>query len=408
MPSIRYVAIDVAGQTTRGVIDAASEADAVARLQRQGSLPVRVEPASAARGRGFGQFLQMELGRRGLSRQDVANVTRELAIMLQAGQDLDHALRFLVDTAPNARVRRVTERLREVVRDGGSLAEALARAPESFSRLYVGLVRAGEAGGTLASTLERLAVLLERERSLATTITTALVYPTMLLIVAIGSITLLLTEVLPQFVPLFQQNGVPLPASTQFLIDAGVFVGNYGVYLLVGIGLLLLAIRQALRQPRVRLLAERLVLRLPVVGALVREMLAARFTRTLGTLVLNGVPLIAALGIVRDAIGNLAGIAAIEQATLSARGGAGLARPLGEAGIFPLRTTYLLRLGEETAQLGTMALRAAEIHEEKTRVGVQRLVSLLVPFITIVMGAAIGGIVSSLLLAMLSLNDLAQ
>jgi len=120
------------------------------------------------------------------------------------------------------------------------------------------------------------------------------------------------------------------------------------------------------------------------------------------------VPLIAALGIVRDAIGNLAGIAAIEQATLSARGGAGLARPLGEAGIFPLRTTYLLRLGEETAQLGTMALRAAEIHEEKTRVGVQRLVSLLVPFITIVMGAAIGGIVSSLLLAMLSLNDLAQ
>jgi general secretion pathway protein F len=151
-----------------------------------------------------------------------------------------------------------------------------------------------------------------------------------------------------------------------------------------------------------------MLLRLPVVGGLTRELLAARFSRTLGTLVLNGVPLITALGIVRDAIGNLAGIAAVDRATVSAKGGAGLAGPLGAAEIFPPRTIHLLRLGEETAQLGPMALRAAEIHEEATRLGVQRLVALLVPAITIVMGAVVAGIVSSLLLAMLSLNDLAQ
>ncbi len=136
--------------------------------------------------------------------------------------------------------------------------------------------------------------------------------------------------------------------------------------------------------------------------------MAARFTRTLGTLVLNGVPLIAALGIVRDTVGNLAGVGAVDAAAISAKGGAGLAKPLAQSGLFPVRTIYLLGLGEETAQLGAMALRAAEIHEEKTRVGVQRLVALLVPAITVVMGAAIAGIVASLLLAMLSLNDLAQ
>ncbi len=145
-----------------------------------------------------------------------------------------------------------------------------------------------------------------------------------------------------------------------------------------------------------------------MIGGLAREVLAARLTRTLGTLVQNGVPLITALTIVRDAIGNLAGVAAIDHAMVAAKGGAGLSAALGEAGVFPLRTVYLLRLGEETASLGAMSLRAAEIHEEKTRLGVQRLVSLLVPAITIIMGAAVAGIVSSLLLAMLSLNDLAQ
>ena len=157
-----------------------------------------------------------------------------------------------------------------------------------------------------------------------------------------------------------------------------------------------------------RLAADRLLLRVPVIGGLSREVLAARFTRTLGTLLTNGVPLIAALGIVAEAIGNRAGVAAVELATQSAKGGAGLSAPLAAAGIMPLRTIYLLRLGEETAQLGQMSLRAAEIHEEKTRLGVNRLVSLLVPAITIIMGAAVAAIVSSLLLAMLSLNDLAS
>jgi len=404
VPSFRYTAIDPAGQTVRGQMDAATEAEVVAHLQRAGNIPMRAEPARG----GWTNLLHREVSRRGISRQEVTNLTRELSIMLGAGQDLDRSLRFLVDTAPNARVRATVEGLRKTVRDGGSLATALSGQSGSFPKLYVGLVRAGEAGGTLAATLERLAALLERERALASTVVSALIYPALLLVAAVGSIVLLLTQVLPQFIPLFEQNGATLPGPTQVLVTAGDLVSAYGVYALIFLAAMGLALREMLRRPGPRLVLDRLLLRLPVVGALSREVMAARFTRTLGTLLTNGVPLIAALGIVQDAIGNLAGVAAVDRATLSAKGGAGLSRPLDESGVFPARTIHLLRLGEETAQLGAMSLRAADIHEEKTRLGVQRLVALLVPAITVVMGAAIAGIVSALLLAMLGLNDLAQ
>ena len=344
----------------------------------------------------------------GVSLDDAAAVSRELATMLDAGQDLDRALQFMVETAPGARCRGVLVALRDAVRNGGSLADALAQQPRSFPLLYVGLVRAGEAGGTLAATLDHLATLLERQRNLAATLQSAMVYPLILLVAAIGSIALLLTEVLPQFVPLFEQSGAALPRPTQVLIAIGALVADDGAYAALALLVLLLVSRQALRVPRVRLAADRLVLHLPVAGGLVREVLAARFTRTLGTLLLNGVPLIAALGITRDALGNLAGVAAVDGAVLSVKGGAGLAAPLERAGIFPPRAIHLLRLGEETARLGPMALRAAEIHEEQARHKVQRLVALLGPTITVVMGAAIAGIFACLMLAMLSLNDLAN
>jgi general secretion pathway protein F len=321
--------------------------------------------------------------------------------MLGAGQDLDRALRYLHETAPNARVRAIAAKLRDGVRDGSPLAVALGRHPASFSRLHVALVRAGEASGQLAPTLARLAELLERQQRLVASVTSALIYPCLLIVAAIGAVTLLLTEVLPQFVPLFEQSGAKLPASTQFLIATGAFVADYGVFMLLAVPVLVLLARSALRLPRVRLTMDRLLLRIPIAGSLLREVLAARFTRVLGTLLVNGVSLIAALGMVRDAIGNNAAVAAVDRA------GAGLAAPLAESRVFPVRMTHLLRLGEENAELGAMALRAAEIHEEKTRVAMQRVVALLVPAITILMGAAVAAIVASLLTAMLSLNDLA-
>ncbi len=404
MPSFRYTALDPSGRTIRGTMEADTQADIIGRLQRQGSIPLRADRADSAWWR---RLFDREFGRRGMSRQDVADFTRELSVMLGAGQDLDRSLRFLVETAPNKRVLATVEALRRTVRDGGSLAAALAENGASFPRLYIGLVRAGEAGGTLAATLDHLAALLERERGLASTVKSAMIYPALLLVAAIGSIILLLTQVLPQFVPLFEQSGAQLPGPTRALLLLGDFVSDNGLYVGLLLLVLLFAANQLLKQPGPRLKADMLLLRLPIVGGLQRELVAARFTRTLGTLLMNGVPLIAALTIVQDAVGNRAAIGAVARAALRAKGGAGLAGPLEESGLFPPRTTHLLRLGEETAQLGPMSLRAAAIHEERTRLGVQRLVALLVPAITVVMGAAIAGIISALLLAMLSLNDLA-
>ncbi len=407
MPSYRFTAITPAGTLVRGVTDAATEADVIALIRRQGNIPMRTDAAKGG-GATLDTLLRFEFSRRNMSRGEVTYFTRELAVMLGAGQDLDRALRFLDETAPNPRVRAVILSLRNQVRDGATLHAALAKHPGSFPRLHIGLVRAAEAGGNLGVTLERIATLMERERALTATLISAMIYPALLTLAAIGAIVLLLTEVLPQFTPLFAQNGVALPRSTQLLVDAGALISHDGLWLLLGLVAIGLLLRQALRNPVTRMRSDYLVLRIPVMGGLLSEVLASRFTRTLGTLLLNGVPLIAALGIVRDVIGNRAGLAAIDRATESAKGGAGLSRTLGETGIFPARMIHLLRLGEETAQLGPMALRAAEIHEETTRIQVQRMVALLVPVITIVMGVAVAGIVSSLLLAMLSLNDIAQ
>ncbi|HEY4041315.1 MAG TPA: type II secretion system F family protein [Rhodopila sp.] len=402
----RYTAIGAGGERLAGVMDAATEAEVIARLQRQGNMPLQAEPADkAARWAGL---LQIDLGgRRGLRKQDVADLIRELATMLTAGQDLDRALRYMEETAP-ARVRPTVSGLRDAVRDGSPLSVAMSRYPAAFPAMHVGLVRAGEAGGNLGPTLARIADLLDRQRALAATVISALIYPAVLFVAMIGAVTLLLTEVLPQFVPLFEQNGAQLPQATQIMIGLGSFVSQYGLVMLAVVALAVLGFRQALRRPGPRAVLDRLLLRLPVIGGLAQEVLAARFSRTFGTLLQGGVPLIAALGVVQDVLGNAAGSAAVEAASSAAKGGASLADPLEAAGVFPIRMIHLLRVGQETAQLGVMALRAADIHEEKTRIGVQRLLALLTPAITIVMGAAIAGIVTSLLLAMLSLNDLAN
>jgi general secretion pathway protein F len=408
MPSFRYTAILASGETATGLLDAPSEQAVVELLRRQGSLPVRAEPADKAAGL-FANLLGAEFGgAKRLSGNEVAEATRELAVMLTAGQDLDRALRFLVDTAERRHVRALLTQVRDSVRDGKQLATALAQHPRSFPRLYVGLVRAGEAGGMLANTLERLADLLEKQRALTSSVISALIYPLILLVAGIGSIVLLLTQVLPQFVPLFEQAGATLPRPTQIVIALGHAVSAYGIYMAALTAIAVIAGRQALTRPNIRLWWDRTLLRLPVIGPLARELLAARFARTLGTLLQNGVPLVGALAIVSDVIGNAAAEAAVRTATESAKGGAGLSRPLQQSGIFPVRTIYLLRLGEETAQLATMSLRAAEIHEEQSRIGIERLTALLVPVLILTMGVAVAGIVSSLLLAMLSLNDLAS
>lgn len=403
MPRFRYRALGQGGEMLRGVAEGANAAAIAAQLQKRGAMVLAVSPA----GRGLALFAGGS-GGAALRRGELAEITRELASLLAAGQDLDRALRLMAEEASHARVNAVLARLRNAVREGATLTSAVQAEPRSFPRLYAGLVRAGEAGGDLPNALARLAELLERQRRLTAQVQAAMIYPAMLVLAASGSIILLLTQVLPQFVPLFAENGMALPAATAFLLALGNAISAYGLYALLGLAGLAAALRAMLRRPAARRSFDHAVLRLPLCGGLPREILAARFARMLGMLLVNGVALLPALAIAAEALSNHAAQAAVRAAAESAKTGQGISRALQSTGLFPARLVQLLRLGEETAQLGPLALSAADMFEERTRLALQRLVALLVPAITILMGLAVAGIVSSLLLAMLSLNDAAQ
>lgn len=406
MPKFRYTAIDAAGKSIRGVLDAPSAAAVADRIHGQGSLLLRAAEIGA-RGR-LADLLHTDLGiERGLSKAAIAHFTRELSVMLHAGQDMDHALRFLVESSENKRAREVLETLRNQVRGGKSLAAGLAEHPRIFSRLYVSLVRAGEAGGKLADALTHLADLLEREIRLTASVQSALTYPALLILAAVATVFLLLTYVLPQFTPIFEQAGARLPTPTRILIGIGDAVRADGGWALVALLCIFLGCYRLAREPAPRMAFERAMLKVPILGMLIRRAQAARFTRTLGTLLGNGVSLVGALAIARSVLGNLTAAKTVDAAATEVKAGARLAASLARGGFFPVQTIHLLQLGEETGRLADMALRAANIHDEQVHQSVQRLVSLLVPVITILMGVIVAGIVGSLLIAMLSLNDLA-
>lgn len=406
MAKFRYTAVNSTGKVIKGVMEASDRAALVHRLHADRSLPLEVAPETSSRG--LWTLLNSEYGgERGIGARQLTDFTRELAVMLDAGHDLDRALRFVVETTRGAKARNVFADIRDKVRDGSTLSAALANHSTSFPRLYVGMVRAGEAGGALGATLSRLALLLERERSLRANIQSALIYPALLLIAAVGTIVLLLSYVLPQFTPIFQQAGAKLPTSTRLLMDAGEAVRAYGAMVLLFSTGMLVLVRQIVRQPGPGLAFDRFQLAVPILGEVIRQGQAARLTRTLGTLLINGVGLLAGLGIVRDVLSNRAAVHLIDEAISDVKEGGSLAKALSSGGVFPLRMLDLLRLGEETGRLADMALRAAEIHEEHVRQSVQRLVGLMVPIITIVTGMLVSGIIASLVVAMLSLNELA-
>jgi general secretion pathway protein F len=407
LPQFRYIGVDMAGKRCNGTIEANSSLAVADYLHDRHCLLLRADEVGKAGS--LLALLNTDLGlKRGLSKPAVAQFTRELAVMLEAGQDIDRALRFLVETSDSKASRAILQSLRDQVRGGKSMAASLAEHPQTFSRLYISMVRAGEAGGQLGGSLSHLADLMEREVKLTATVQSALIYPALLVAASAATITLLLTYVVPQFTPIFVQSGAQLPVQTQILIAMGDVLRNFGgLILAVFLALAFLAYR-LLQVAKIRLASERVLLKVPVVGGLIRTAQAARFTRTIGTLLQNGVGLVTALGISQGVLASLSSITAVADAVAKVKEGSRLAPALAAHQFFPLQTIHMLQLGEETGRLGEMAVRVAEIHDDQVQRTVQRLVALMVPVITIVMGIVVAGIVGSLLVAMLSLNDLAK
>ncbi len=402
MPLFEYKAVSPTGETVQGTMEAVNMDVVVAKLQEAGNIPLQAREA----GQGFLSLGGLKMSRRGMNTREVGEFTQQLSTLLAAGLPLDRSLQVLLELAENDRVGRIISDIRDRVREGGNLSDALEAQHGAFSRLFVNMVRAGEVGGTLDVTLERLADYLDRSKELRDSVVSALIYPAMLIVLAAGSLILLLVYVIPQFTPIFEELGGDLPLITQIVLAFGSVLQNFWWGL---IGLTILAIylfRRMLADPEKRLRFDTRLLGTRWVGDLVGKLETARLTRTLGTLLVNGVPLLSALAIAVRVVTNTRLRKDVELAAKEVKTGGGLARNLAKTGRFPRLALQMVSVGEETGQLDAMLLKVADTYDREVRNTIDRLLSIFTPVVTLLLAIMIGTIVLSVLLAILSINDL--
>ena len=402
MPLFEYKAVDPSGDTVQGTMEAASLDMVVLKLQEAGNIPLQARESGSG-GFTLGGF---SFGRRGMNSREVGEFTQQLSTLLGAGLPLDRSLQVLLELSEVDRVKKTVAEIRDRVREGGSLSDALEEQHGAFNRLFVNMVRAGEIGGTLDSTLARLTDYLERSRDLKDSVVSALIYPILLLVLAAGSLILLLVYVIPQFTPIFEELGGDLPFITKVVLGAGSILQNFWWAIALVTVLVVVQFRRMLADTEKRFKWDTRVLSMKWVGDLVAKMETARLTRTLGTLLTNGVPLLSALSIARNVISNTVLRKEVNEAAREVKTGGSLARNQASGGHFPRLALQMISVGEETGQLDTMLMKVSDTYDIEVRNTIDRLLSIFTPVVTLLLAVLIGTIVLSVLVAILSINDL--
>ena len=400
MPKYQYKAVKLDGETVEGELDAPDESAVLGYLRGAGLIPLETRSAAGLRAR---------LGRtrrHRLSHKEIGILTRELATLLEAGMTLDRSLQILVELTDAEHLSRVLTDLQDRVRGGATFSTALDAQDGQFPRLYINMVRAGEASGALDQVLDRLADYLERVAELRQTVTSALVYPSILLFVAGLSVILLLVFVVPQFTVLFEDMGAALPLPTRIVVAAGDLFRNYWWAMLVVIALIALGLERWLQDEQVRTRLDHRVLALPLFGDLVWKMETARLSHTLATLLKNGLPLLSALNLAKEVVSNRKISGLLDQASDELKHGRGLAGPLARLEALPDLALQMIRVGEESGALDAMLAKVASIYDRETRNSVQSMLTLLEPVLIIGLGIVVAGIIISILMAILGANDL--
>lgn len=416
MPVFRYKAVNASGGVAVGELEAANESEIVERLRDQGLMPTQVARAAGALIAGAatgastsgGGVRSRLFASKSVSRDQLLAITRELATLLRAGMPLDRALEILIGLADTAPVAALLQGIRDDVRGGKSLSQAVDARREVFSRFYVNIIRAGEAGGALGTVLTRLADTMERNKELRESVISALIYPTILIGVAVLSLMLILAYVVPQFEQTFAQAGRALPLPTQVVIFVGTGIKQWWWAIAALAVLWFIWMRRHLRIPAVRTRWDARMLRWPLIGDVVTKVETARFARTLATLIGNGVTLLSGLAIVRDTLGNTVLASALDGVIARLREGKGFARPLGETGLYPKLAVQMVLVGEESGRLEEMLIRVAEIYDREVAMAIKRFLAVLEPAMILSLAVLIGGIVLSILWGVMGMSELVQ
>jgi general secretion pathway protein F len=406
MADFDYLAIDTRGRETRGHIAAPSIDDARVLLDRRRLYVVKVEPGSGPAPRGRPLLSDLRFGRRKMSAKQLALFTRQLATLNRVSP-LEESLRTITRQTEQESVRTIVASVHAGVVEGRRLAEAMGREPKSFPPLYRAMVSAGERSGSLPIILERLSVLLERQAEINGKIVTTLAYPAVLAVVALGVVTALMMFVVPQVVQQFDTVGQQLPLLTRMVMGLSAFLVSYWWALLLAVVLIGLGIWRALKDPGIRLAFDTWVLKLPLLGRLIRDLHAARIARTLATMVASRLPLLEGLTLTAGTIHNRRLRLASDEIAESIRGGGSLSAAMRRTGVFPPLLTYLAASGESAGQLDEMLERAADYLEREFDRFTATALSLLEPAIIVLMGGIVATIVLSILLPILQLTTLA-
>lgn len=403
MPRFDYRAYDGEGRLASGAVEAASAAEAAARVAARG-LKVFETRASAAAAPT--PWWRPELARGTLSMTELAETTRELAALAGADLPIDEALGLVVLQLSPGRAQNAFEHVRRRVTEGSSLSEAMAAEGKIFPAFMIGMLRAGEAAGALAGVLDDLAVHLERTAELRGRIASALLYPCVLMVLAILAVSAILVLLVPALAGVFEDAGAQLPVVLGVLVAIRDTLAEHGQAILAGLLLLVLLALFAARDERVRLALSRSALRLPIAGSIIAESESARLARSLSILLRSGVPLVGALGTAAGLLRNRHMAARLAPVASGVKEGAGLARRLAASGVLPPLVIRLVAVGEETGRLEPMLLHGARVLEARVERKIERLVAMLTPALTIAIGLGVGGLVASVMTAMLSVNEM--
>ena len=399
MPVFSYSARAVSGEIQSGEIDLPTQDEVIGYLRRQRLIPMSVRAKPKEINISFGS---------GVSTREVVIFTRQFATMINSGLPLVQSLSILAEQTENPRFRKIISEVLHDIESGQTLADSMRKHPQVFTDLYVNMVAAGEAGGILDTILLRLAGFLEKNDALVRKIKGAMTYPAVMLFVVVGATTVLLWKVVPVFANIFIDAGLDLPAPTRVILAISSFLQSYILLMIAAMVASVFLLRKYYQTEGGQLVIDKLLLKMPVLGSLLRKSAVSRFTRTLGTLISSGVSILEGLQITARTSGNRVIHDAVMASRASIAGGATISEPLKASGVFPPMVVQMINVGEQTGGLDEMLSKIADFYDDEVDAAVSALTSVLEPIMIVVMGVVIGGMVVAMYMPMFDMINTVQ